>query len=276
MLRALPHLDEAVTISTDNAIQDHAIRLRQRMVQRLAPPRLAVWPISTSSPTLSWSRDSTTASCQEGAATFTVSLSRSGNPPPIVTPIPLPDIGTSIRRSLHSPDGRSVMIQTRQNVIAYTQTEPLPSWSGRDLQSAWFDDSGRLILRTSAGSQSLPPGPSTDSLPEVPPSTVSESDLTVTIDHDTEIHLWRGKPGDNEVCDPLPHSAPVTTTAIDPSGRYIATLTRTGELRVWEIATALPITPPLPVKPSMNHIVWDAAHYQLATWSETDCVLFNW
>jgi hypothetical protein len=30
------------------------------------------------------------------------------------------------------------------------------------------------------------------------------------------------------------------------------------------------------VKPSMNHIVWDAAHYQLATWSETDCVLFNW
>ena len=276
MLRALPYLDEAVTISTENAVQDHAIRLRQRVVQRLAPQKLAQWIISSSSPTLTWSTDSTVATCVDGTQTYTTSLNPVRSPSITVQPIAVPALGSSIRRSLRSPDGRSIIIQTRQSVTVYTQPDALPAWSGQGLQNAWFDDSGRLILRTSAGSRSLPSNSTSEPLPEAPPSLATAPEITFTIDQQTDVRVWRGKPGGAEMCDPLPHSASVTTAAIDPSGRYIATLTSAAELRVWEIATALPITPPLHVSKSLKHIAWDAAHYELALWSETECQLFNW
>lgn len=276
MLRALPYLDEAVTISTENAVQDHAIRLRQRVVQRLAPQRLAQWTISSSSPTLTWSTDSTTATCVDGTQTYTISLIPGHSPAISTQPIAVSDFGTAIRRSLRSHDGRSIIIQTRQSVTVYTQPDALPQWSGHGLQNAWFDDSGQLILRTSSGSQSLPSTTKSAPLPEAPPSLATAPEITFTIDQQTDVRVWRGKPGGAEICDPLHHSAAVTAAAIDPSGRYIATLTSAAELRVWEMATALPITPPLPVSKSLNHIAWDAAHYELALWSETECVLFNW
>lgn len=276
MLRALPHLDEAVTISTENAVQDHAIRLRQRVVQRLAPQKLASWAVSSPSPTLSWNADSTVATCVDGAQKLTTSLSTGRSPAISTAPLPLPDFGTAIRRRLPSPDGRSFILQTRQNVMVYTQPDALPHWSGQGLQNAWFDGSGRLILRMPDGSQRLPPSSTTESPPEASPSPASNPEITTTIHDQTEVRVWRGKPGETELCDPLPHSAAVATIAIDPSARYIATLTTTGELRVWEIGTSLPITPPLSVKPAMNHITWDASHYQIAVWCATDCVLFNW
>ncbi len=275
MLQALPHLDEAVTISTDHAIQDHAIRLRQRVVQRLAPQRVAHWACTQPSPVLAWSADSTTATCQDGALLHTATLSSSGRTSSDA-PLAIPDIGISIRRSLHSPDGRSIILQARQNVSVYTKPEPLPKWSGTGLQKVWFDDNGRLILRTALGSHTLPPSSGFEPPQDAPVPEPSAAPITASIVEQTFVCIWRGKPGEAELCDPLPHSAPVTTTAIDPSARYIATLTSAGELRVWELATALPITPPLPVKPSLNRIAWDAAHYHLAVWSDTDCVLFNW
>lgn len=276
MLRALPHLDEAVTISTENAVQDHAIRLRQRVVQRLAPQKLADWAVSSPSPTLTWSTDSTKATCVDGTQTSTISLNPVRSPAITAQPIAVPDLGSSIRRSLRSPDGRSIIVQTRQTVTVYTQPDALPQWSGHGLQDAWFDDSGQLVFRTSSGSHSLPFTTKAEPLPGTAPSPARVPEITTTIDNQTEVRVWRGKPGETELCDPLPHSASVTTIAIDPSGRYIATLTTTAELRVWEIATALPITPPLPVSKSLKHIAWDAAHYELALWSETECLLFNW
>jgi WD40 repeat protein len=68
----------------------------------------------------------------------------------------------------------------------------------------------------------------------------------------------------------------VTKAVLDPTRRYVATLAADKTLRVWEIATALPVTPPLPIAHTRLQVAIDGNTQRLALWDEGTVMFFDW
>jgi WD40 repeat protein len=113
-------------------------------------------------------------------------------------------------------------------------------------------------------------------MPE-PPAIHEPAAFSVTKDPNGLVHLWRAEPGGiKEAADPLPHPAEVVSISIDSTSRYLATICRDKTLRIWEIATGLLVTPPLPLSSSDGRIVWEDSRHMIAVWTDHDAVLFDW
>lgn len=288
MLRARPLLKEASSTSSSDALDNLANGLRLRVVDRLAPLVLQEWKVTSSQPVLAWSSDSRLASCVDGGLTRTFDLDPSAADDPVPGTItetnpakrmPLPDDGNIVRRALWSPDGSSVLIHTRNAVILWHQAKPLVTWTGKDLNNAWFDPSGRLLLAAANSTFQLRPDGTTvpAELQEPPASTPNQKPaLTATADPSGLVHVWRGDAGGQEAFDPLPHEAKVVTMVFNGNQRYLATLTADRTLRVWELASGLLITPPLSVNEVYTNIVWDDTRQTLAVWNHENLVFFDW
>ena len=149
------------------------------------------------------------------------------------------------------------------------------------LSRAWFNNDGELFAEQSTGTFKLTPErtwiAATGSQPPVP-DPIQALPLTTTAEPNGLVHIWRGKPGDLEVSDPLPHPVAVVATAFDVTHRYLATLTKDQYLQVWEVSTGLIITPPMLVKAGASgaQIILDPARYQLAVWSPDSLALLDW
>ncbi len=285
--RALPLLKEAASLTTGAAAEDVAVHPRLRAAQRLSPVRLQQWKASTPHPILSWSSDSKIAALKDAddARAFDLETRAPGDAARATlthtspaSPMPVPDDENVPLRSLWSPDGRSVLVHSRGLVTLWTQPPPLPHWQAGPISDAWFGPDGRLLLHT--GNAVLQFHPQDMSVEEVdaerPVADGSASPLSVTTDPTGLVHVWRGEAGGLEDCDPLPHPMAVTATALDPSNRYLATLTKDKTLRIWELATGGPVIPPVPAISSQAHLTWDASQSRLALWTDKEMVLYDW
>ncbi|MDB6139939.1 MAG: hypothetical protein JWO94_3011 [Verrucomicrobiaceae bacterium] len=287
MLQALPLLTEAASLTTGDASEDQAIRLRQRVVERLSPVRLHLWKTASLRPRLAWSPDSAIASCEDGGVAHAFNTLTTGHGDPSLatltqtapaTKMPLPDEGSIRLQALWSPDGCAVLVHTRGTVTCWQQPKPLARWQGSGLSRVWFDPAGRLLLRQNTSTLQLhPDGTTSDAgATEPPPPDSREPAVSVTKDESGLVHLWRRGEGAQETFDPLPHPGPVAATALDSTCRYLATLTKDKTLRVWEIPTGLLITPPLSIDSPDASIAWDDSRHMLAVWTGHDAVLFDW
>ena len=292
LLRALPFLEEAAELGTSDAAQDHAIRLRQRVVTRLAPRMVHRWAIQDLQPVLAWSPDSRVAaisdSNSEQAFNVQVNQTAEATGPSLKTtrpqnPMQVPDDGHLPLRSLHSPDGQHVLVHSRDAVTLWSRARMPVRWQGQGLKHAWFDARGRLLLKTDAQTLQVQANAATEVLAEVeapppqtatPPALCSVRDLLAVADGRL-VRLWRGKVGEREIVEPLPHPAPVIAAAFDAGGLYLATVAKDEQLRVWEAATGLPITPPIPVGKN-TRLTWDGTRQMIAAWSETEVLWFDW
>jgi hypothetical protein len=290
MPRALPHLTEAAGLTTDNVLQDQAIQLRLRVVQRLAPQPLAQWKTSSAKPILAWSPDSRIAVCKDDkvAHGFDLKLGMETNEIDAATltattpatPLLTANDGSISRQSLHSPDGRSLLASSRDGVALITAPAPLSKWQGTGLEKVWFDDQSRLLL--SIKGKPLMQLDHHGELSEVPAAephpedTVTGPIITTTTEAGGVVRVWRGEPGQHELCAPLVHGKDIALQLFDPARHYLATLTKDGQLRVWELATALLVTPPLTVPIKADALVWDSHSDRLAAWSETGVVFLDW
>jgi serine/threonine protein kinase len=287
MLRALPHLEEAATLTTGDVSEDQAIQLRQRVIQRLSPLLLQQWKITTAQPELAWSPDSRTAAFTDDKTVTAFDLARSTSGDAALatltqtaprTAMPVPDDGNIVLHTLWSPDGNGLLVHSRGQVRLWKRSKPLARWQGSSLLQAWFDAEGRLLLRTSKGALELhPDGTTTDMGSLAPPAPDNAAPaLTLSLEPNGIVPVWRGKIGGQEASDPLPHPSPVTSTALAPANRYLATCTQDKTLRVWELATGLLVTPPIPVMSGQPHLAWDATKHRLAVWTDHEVVLFDW
>jgi WD40 repeat protein len=144
----------------------------------------------------------------------------------------------------------------------------------------WFDDKSHLLLQIQG--KPLMQLDHHGELSEVPatepPSTDSTNSpsITTTLEAGGVIRVWRGEPGQQELCAPLVHGKEIALLLFDPARHYLATLTKEGQLRVWELATALLVTPPLALPIKADALVWDSHSDRLAAWSETGVVFFDW
>jgi hypothetical protein len=290
MPRALPHLTEAAGLTTDNVLQDQAIQLRLRVVQRLAPQPLAQWKTSSAQPMLAWSPDSRIAVCKDDTVAhgFDLKLGMETNEIAAATltatsptaPLLTANESGIARQSLHSPDGRSLLASSRDGVTLLTAPAPLSKWQGTGLEKVWFDDKSHLLLQIQG--KPLMQLDHHGELSEVPatepPSTDSTNSpsITTTLEAGGVIRVWRGEPGQQELCAPLVHGKEIALLLFDPARHYLATLTKEGQLRVWELATALLVTPPLALPIKADALVWDSHSDRLAAWSETGVVFFDW
>lgn len=288
MQRALPPLDEASSLTTGDTSADQAINLRQRVVQRLAPRHVHEWRVSPSQPFLAWSADSHIALCRDGGSEHVVNLDTSAPADAALAtltqtepahPMPVPDDGTVVLHALPSPDGHAMLVHTRGFVTLWQQAQPLARWQGQALSRAWFDTAGHLFLRVGGNKLLQLHGDGTTSEAEMPepPAIHEPAAFSVTKDPSGLVHLWRAEPGGiKEAVDPLPHPAEVVSTSIDSTSRYLATICRDETLRIWEVATGLLITPPLPLGGSDGRIVWEDSRHMIAVWTDHDAVLFDW
>lgn len=288
LLRALPLLTEAASFTTGDASEDQSIHLRRRVVERLAPPNLQHWRVTSAQPVLAWSADSAIASCDDGGLirSFNLATSAAAFGPGTATlthtspatPMPLPDDGSPLLNALWSPDGKAVLVQRRGLVTLWQQARPLARWQGKGLNRAWFDKDGALILQIDDSTSQLhPDGSTSPAAAEVPsPPDSHEPAITLTKDNNGLVHLWRGASGTQEAYDPLPHPGRVGSAILDSTSRYLATIAQDKMLRVWEIATGLLVTPPLPVSSADARIVWDDSRFTLAVWTENEALLFDW
>ena len=156
-------------------------------------------------------------------------------------------------------------------------------WQGQGLNHAWFDARGRLLLKTAAQTLQVQANAATEVLAEVeapplptttPPALCSVRDLLAVADG-TLVRLWRGKVGEREIVEPLPHPAPVIAAAFDAGGLYLATVAKDEQLRLWEAATGLPVTPPIPIGKN-TRLTWDSTRQMIAVWSATEVLWFDW
>jgi serine/threonine-protein kinase len=289
MLRALPHLEEAAGLTTDSVLQNQAIQLRLRVVNRLAPRRLAQWKTTTAEPQLAWSPDSLVAACIDGTKTRAYDLQqmREGDPSHATLfqtspthALTLPNDRNTPRRRLDSPDGRSVLVSSRDGVILFTAPTALPEWHGGGLLGASFDSQSRLLLAFADRTVQLQSSGALIDVPSAETSAVAasatENQITTSIEKGGIVHVWRGEPQTQELCAPLTHNADVTKAVLDPTRRYVATLAADKTLRVWEIATAMPITPPLPIAHPHFQIAIDGNTQRLALWDEGTVQFFDW
>lgn len=290
LLRAVPHLQEASDLSTGDALQDHAIRMRQRVVKRLAPVLQAQWRTVTTLPILAWSQDSKMATCTDGTRVQAFDLAAGSEATAgegagltrttPAAPMEVPDDGSVVLGSLHSPDGQHVLVRSRGIVKLWSEPRPLPSWPVKGIGQAWFNDGGTLFTESGKGTFKLDAEGSwvtADGSQPATPDPIQALPLTATAEPNGLVHIWRGKPGDAEVSDPLPHPVAVVATAFDSTNRYLATLTRDQKLQVWEVGTGLIVTPPVPVKAGPGaQIIWDPSRYQLAVWDADEITLLDW
>ena len=289
MQRALPPLDEASSLTTGDTSADQAINLRQRVVQRLAPRHVHEWKVTSAKPVLAWSPDSRIALCKDESSEHVADLETFGSADAAQAtlthtepahPMPVPDDGTVVLHALPSPDGHAMLVHTRGFVTLWRQAAPLARWQGQRLSRAWFDAGGHLCLRVADNTLQLHgDGAVSEAQPaEPPPAGPREGDsVSVTKDADGLVHLWRAEPGGvKEAFDPLPHPAQVVSTSMDSTSRYLATICRDNTLRIWEIATGLLVTPPLPLGGSDGRITWEDSRHMIAVWTDHDAVLFDW
>ncbi len=287
MLQALPRLEEAASLTTGDVSEDQAIRLRHRVIQRLAPLRLQKWKTSSSQPVLAWSPDSRTAACTDNGTVYAYDLEKGAEGDASLTTLtyttpktamPVPDDGTLALHTLWSPDGNCVLVHSRGLVSLWKRTKPLARWHGSSLLQAWFDKDGRLLLQCDKGTLHLDPDGSIAEFAGAapPPASIAEPPLNTTAEPNGIVRVWRGQPGEQEVSEPLPHSSAVTSIVFDPTNRYLATSTQDKTLRVWEIATGLLVTPPIPIMSSQAHLTWDESNHRLAVWTDSEAVLFDW
>lgn len=289
MLRAVPHLEEASALSTGNAFQDHGILMRQRVIKRVAPVVLMQWRTTSAMPIMAWSTDSRIAACTDGTRARAFDLKTGAETAPEgatvmrTTPevaMQVPDDGNVVLSSLHSPDGRHILVRSRRGVRLWSEPRPLPVWPMTGIVRAWFDDDGGLYVEAGRGTFKLTADmawASADGSQPPVSKPIQALPLTTTAEPNGLVHIWRGKPGETEASDPLPHPVAVVATAFDSSQRYLATLTKDQSLQVWEVGTGLIITPPIPVKAGAGaHIIWDPTKYQLAVWDSDEITLLDW
>lgn len=289
MPRALPHLTEASSLTTDNVLQDQAIRLRLRVVQRLAPQSLVQWKVKGQQPLLTWSPDSRIAACRDGEQVHAYDLQTGretgdASAATLTTTSPAMPLVTvndgSARRALHSPDGRSLLISSREGVSLHLAPPPLPMWQGSGLERVWFDAQSRLLLQVKG--QPIREFDHHGQIVDAPDAALPadapapEPAVTTTVESGGLVRVWRGEPGVNELCAPLVHGAEVITVLLDAAQHYAATLTRDHSLRVWELATALPVTPPLPVPRDAEHLLWNEQSDRLVVWGPQSAIWFDW
>lgn len=292
LLRALPFLEEAAELGTSDAAQDHAIRLRQRVVTRLAPRKIHRWEIRDLKPVLAWSPDSRIAAISDSEAkqAFNVQVnepaeaagpSLSATRP--LNPMQVPDDGHVPLRSLHSPDGQHVLVHSREAVTLWSRARLPVRWQGQGLEQAWFDARGRLLMKTATQTLQVQANGAAEVLADVaaPPTQAfplsalcAVRDLLAVADG-TRVRIWRGKVGEREIVEPLSHPLPVIAAAFDVGGLYLATVAKDKQLRVWEVATGLPVTPAIPI--GLNtRLTWDTTRQMIAAWSETEVLWFDW
>lgn len=292
LLRALPYLEEAAELGTSDATQDHAIRLRQRVVTRLAPRMMHRWPIQDLYPALAWSPDSCIAAIHDSAVkqawnVQTHQVAQSEGATLRMTspqqPMQVPDDGHLPLRSLHSPDGQHVLVHSREGVTLWSRARMPVRWQGHGLEQAWFDARGRLLLKTAAQTLQVQANAATEVLAEVvpppsqvvPPSALCAVRDLVAVADGARVRIWRGKVGEREISEPLPHSAPIVAAAFDTGGLYLATVAKDEHLRVWEVATGLPVSPAIDVRTN-TRLTWDSTRQMLAVWSATEVLWFDW
>ena len=288
MLRARPLLKEASSLPPVDALENEANDLRLRVIERMAPIMLQEWKVSTEDPVLAWSPDSRISACTDNGATRTYDLDSSAatNPVPATltetkptNPMPLPDDGNIVKRALWSPNGQSVLLYTRSSVLLWHRARPLVKWEGKDLSNVWFDTYGHLQLKTGDTILQLQVDGSI-SITETAEPPKSEPNnrqaLTITTDKNGLLHLRRGEAEGQDAFDAIAHPAPVAAMALTPNQRYLATITTDKRLRVWELASGLLISPPLPLPSAGGRIAWDEYHQMLAVWTDHDVVLFDW
>lgn len=136
---------------------DPAIRLRQRVVTRLAPRVVQRWAIRDAQPVLAWSSDSRVAAISESSpkGAFDIQVNKAADQHTLtvtatmpLNPMLVPNDGNLALRSLHSPDGNHVLVQSRDAVTLWSRPRLPVRWQGQGLQHAWFDSRGRLLLKT--------------------------------------------------------------------------------------------------------------------------------
>ena len=104
---------------------DRAIRLRQRVVKRLAPRVVQRWAIRDAQPVLAWSSDSRVAaisdSSPQGAFDIQINKAADLHTPTVTATMPLdpmlvPNDGSLALRSLYSADGKAKVCNMRGSI----------------------------------------------------------------------------------------------------------------------------------------------------------------
>ncbi len=154
---------------------------------------------------------------------------------------------------------------------------PFVRWTGENILQAWIGSNDLPFVRLADGSRQLTPDGLRD-LPDqpTPPALPDLASTGVTADSDNVVHVWLDQLAAKELTDPMPHPAIVRCMTLSPDVHYLATIADDRKLRIWEIATALQVSPPLPVDDAASRIAWSPQKHQIIVWSRRSATWYDW